>query len=110
MAVVIYLAVDQFKSCYSAMSFLVGAFTSIGSGYIAMKIATKSNFRTTYMAYKNMEETNDSRIAMAAAFRTAYSSGVAMGFVLVSIALAVLVILILVYFYIKCEGDATGDM
>lgn len=110
MAIVIFCAVDQFKVCYSALSFLTGAFTSIGSGYIAMKIATKSNFRTTYMAYKYMEEKNDSRIAMAAAFKTAFSSGVAMGFILVSIALSVLTVLLLIYFYIHSAGDAYYDM
>jgi len=48
MAIVIYVAVDRIHSCYSAVSFLVGAFTSIGSGWVAMKIATQSNYKTTY--------------------------------------------------------------
>jgi len=47
---------------------------------------------------------------MAAAFKTAYAAGVAMGFSLVSIALFVLTILIIAYFYIKCEGDTTKDI
>lgn len=57
-----------------------------------------------------MEETNDSKIAMAAAFKTAFAAGVAMGFSLVSIALLVITILIIVYFYIKSAGDPTEDI
>lgn len=75
-----------------------------------MKIATKSNFRTTYMAYKAIEEDNDSKAGMASAFKVAYSAGVAMGFSLVSIALLVITILIIAFFYIKSEGNETQDM
>lgn len=75
-----------------------------------MKIATKSNYRTTYMAYIHMEENNDSKTGMAAAFKVAYSAGVAMGFSLVSIALLVIVILIIAFFYVKSGGDETKDM
>jgi Na+/H+-translocating membrane pyrophosphatase len=34
---------------YTAVAFLVGAVTSIASGYIGMKIAVFTNARTTYM-------------------------------------------------------------
>lgn len=54
-----------------------------------------------------MEETGNSRVAMAAAFKTAFAAGCAMGFSLVSIALLVITILIIVYFYIKSDGDPT---
>lgn len=63
-----------------------------------MKIATKSNFRVTYLAYSNIEATGNSEVAMAAAFKTAYSAGCAMGFSLVSVALLVITILIVAYF------------
>jgi Na+/H+-translocating membrane pyrophosphatase len=35
---------------YTTISFLVGGFTSIAGGYICMKIATESNFRTAFQA------------------------------------------------------------
>lgn len=59
MAIIIWLAVDGIWSCYSAISFLVGAATSICCGYIAMKIAVKANFRTTYVAYMGIENNSD---------------------------------------------------
>jgi Na+/H+-translocating membrane pyrophosphatase len=89
---------------------LTGAFTSIISGYIAMKIATQSNYRTTYCAYKAIEEEGNKEKAMASAFKCAYSAGCAMGFTLVSIALLVVTILIIAYFYIMTDGDTTGNI
>ena len=61
----------------TAIAFLIGALISIICGSIGMVIATKANFRTTYCA----------KHSLAAAFRTAYRAGVAMGFALVSIGL-----------------------
>lgn len=75
-----------------------------------MKIATKSNYRTTYMAYKNIEENGSKEKAMAAAFKCAYSAGCAMGFSLVSIALLIVTLLIVAYFYIKADADPTNDI
>ena len=42
---------------YTAISFLVGAITSIAAGYIGMKIAVFTNARTTYMCCKSNEVT-----------------------------------------------------
>ena len=61
----------------TAIAFLVGAVVSIICGAIGMVIATKANYRTTYCAKKSV----------AAAFRTAYRAGCAMGFALVSLGL-----------------------
>ena len=62
---------------YTAIAFVVGAFISICCGAIGMVIATRANYKTTYCA-KN---------SLASAFRTAYRSGCAMGFALVSLGL-----------------------
>ena len=47
MAVVIFVTVDETEYFYTTFAFLVGGFTSIGSGYLAMYVATGSNYRTT---------------------------------------------------------------
>lgn len=60
-----------------------------------MIIATRANYKTTYCAKRGL----------AGAFRTAYRSGVAMGFALVSLGLLVLMILILIYKSMKDLGD-----
>jgi len=75
-----------------------------------MKIATKSNIRVTYLAYSNIENNGGPEKAMAAAFKTAYAAGCAMGFSLVSVALLVITILIVVYFYIKSGLVEDADM
>lgn len=62
---------------WTAVAFAVGAIVSIICGAVGMIIATKANFRTTYCA----------KISVAAAFRTAYRAGCAMGFALVSLGL-----------------------
>lgn len=39
---------------YTTISYIIGSFTSILCGYIGMKIAVKSNYRTTYLATKSL--------------------------------------------------------
>jgi len=75
-----------------------------------MKIATRSNYRTTYSAYKAHTNGEGKEKAMAAAFKCAYAAGCAMGFTLVSIALLVVTILIIAYFYIMTDGETTGNI
>ena len=84
---------------YTAVAFLVGAIISIICGAIGMIIATKANFRTTYCA----------TISVAAAFRTAYRAGCAMGFALVSIGLLVLGVLIIIYKIIMNLDDQGSE-
>lgn len=118
-AVVILVAVDYAEDkvwkMYSTVSFLVGAFTSIISGYIAMAIATKSNYRTTFIAYDAYhscegDAAEKRKYALSRAFKVAYHAGCAMGFVLVSIALLVFTILLIVYFKVRCDGDVTNNI
>ncbi len=75
MFIVIWLLTPQ--AGYTAFAFATGALISIACGAIGMIIATRANYRTTYCAKRGL----------AVAFRTAYRSGVAMGFALVSLGL-----------------------
>uniref|UniRef100_A0A7N0TZP2 H(+)-exporting diphosphatase n=2 Tax=Kalanchoe fedtschenkoi TaxID=63787 RepID=A0A7N0TZP2_KALFE len=64
----------------STLSFLLGAFTSVFSGYFGMKIATYANARTTLEARKGVGK----------AFIVAFRSGAVMGFLLAASGLLVL--------------------
>ena len=83
---------DQSKMCkpalataaFSTISFLLGAVTSIVSGFLGMKIATYANARTTLEARKGVGK----------AFITAFRSGAVMGFLLAANGLLVLYIAI----------------
>jgi len=91
---VVLLVVDLFGQeefsfrCYATIAFVIGSVTSILCGYIGMKIAVVSNYRTTYMASQNLES----------AFLLAYKAGCVMGFTSVGLALGILLSLMLVYF------------
>jgi K(+)-stimulated pyrophosphate-energized sodium pump len=61
---------------YSALSFVVGAATSVAAGYVGMWIATKGNVRTAAAA----------RISLQASFKIAFNSGAVMGFGLTGLA------------------------
>jgi len=56
-------------------------------GFIGMRIAVMSNYRTTFKAIDSLSE----------AFKVAFRAGCAMGFATVSIGLGVLTILLLVF-------------
>lgn len=71
--------------------FLLGAFTSIISGYIGMQIAVRANVRTAKQAQDSLDK----------AFNVAFRGGIVLGFVLVGLALLVLHLLILLYIYKK---------
>ncbi|KAF2318121.1 hypothetical protein GH714_041472 [Hevea brasiliensis] len=83
---------DPLKTCkpalatavFSTVSFLLGAFTSVVSGFLGMKIATYANARTTLEARKGVGK----------AFITAFRSGAVMGFLLAANGLLVLFIAI----------------
>jgi len=70
----------------TALSFVVGAVTSIVAGYIGMKVAVFSNVRTTISANGDNAWTN--------AFNTAFCAGSVMGFSLCGLALLCLYALI----------------
>ena len=90
---VVFFLVDFYGSlldgfhCYATVSFIIGAFTSMLCGFIGMKIAVASNYRTTYMATTSLNH----------AFIIAYKAGCVMGFSSTGISLGVLLTLILVY-------------
>ncbi|PKI48474.1 hypothetical protein CRG98_031096 [Punica granatum] len=83
---------DPLKTCkpalataiFSTASFLLGAVTSVISGFLGMKIATYANARTTLEARKGVGK----------AFITAFRSGAVMGFLLAANGLLVLFIAI----------------
>jgi inorganic pyrophosphatase len=73
----------------TTLSFLLGAATSVLSGYIGMKVAVFSNVRTTINALEK-EGYKD-------AFNTAFRAGSVMGFALVGLGLLVLYMTLLFY-------------
>ncbi|KAK9903954.1 hypothetical protein WJX75_001227 [Coccomyxa subellipsoidea] len=76
-----------YNGAFSTIAFLVGAVTSIISGWLGMTIATYANARTALEARKGI----------APAFMTAFRSGAVMGFLLSSNGLLVLFITIKVF-------------
>ncbi|RRT79826.1 hypothetical protein BHE74_00022884 [Ensete ventricosum] len=72
------------NAVFSTVSFLLGAVTSVVSGFLGMKIATYANARTTLEARKGVGK----------AFITAFRSGAVMGFLLAANGLLVLYIAI----------------
>ncbi|KAE8687109.1 Pyrophosphate-energized vacuolar membrane proton pump [Hibiscus syriacus] len=74
-------------AAFSTISFLLGAVTSVVSGFLGMKIATYANARTTLEARKGVGK----------AFITAFRSGAVMGFLLAANGLLVLYIAINVF-------------
>ena len=73
--------------CYATISFVVGAYTSILCGFIGMRIAVVSNYRTTYKCIDGLEE----------GFKVAYQAGCVMGFTSVGLSLSILLSLIILY-------------
>jgi inorganic pyrophosphatase len=75
---------------YATVAFIIGSLTSMLCGWIGMSIAVKTNFRTTFMATKSIED----------AFKVAYQAGCVMGFSTVGLALGILLTIIQVYMQI----------
>ena len=69
-----------YNGAFSTLAFFVGAFTSIVSGFLGMKIATFANARTALEARKGI----------APAFMCAFRAGAVMGFTLAGLGLVVL--------------------
>jgi len=72
---------DAARGCFTAISFLLGAFTSMASGYLGMKVAVYSNVRTTVSAQ---------RPGWTHCFNTAFRAGAVMGFALCGLGLIML--------------------
>jgi len=62
---------DFTRGIFTALSFILGALTSMISGYLGMKVAVFSNVRTTVAAQKS---------GWTACFNTAFRAGAVMGF------------------------------
>ncbi len=87
-----------YNGLFSTIAFIIGATTSIVSGYVGMMIATYANARTALEARKGV----------APAFMAAFRSGAVMGFLLTSLALLVLFVLIFVYRIIYGDDNWKG--
>lgn len=61
---------DMARGLFTALSFILGAFTSMVSGYLGMKVAVYSNVRTTISAQKP---------GWTECFNTAFRAGAVMG-------------------------------
>ena len=72
------------NAAFSLFSFVAGALTSVGSGYIGMRIAVYSNSRTAVMATEGADEGDQSK-GFSAAFETAFRGGITMGFGITSL-------------------------
>ena len=72
---------------YATAAYIIGAATSILCGFIGMRIAVISNYRTAFKA----------KTSLAEAFKVAYRAGCVMGFSSVGISLAILLSIILSY-------------
>jgi len=68
---------------FTALSFVLGAITSMVSGYLGMKVAVYSNVRTTISAQKS---------GWTSCFNTAFRAGAVMGFALCGLGMLVLYI------------------
>jgi len=79
---------DMARGIFTTVSFLLGAFTSMASGYLGMKVAVFSNVRTTVSAQKP---------GWTACFNTAFRAGAVMGFALCGLGLLMLYITLLAY-------------
>jgi H+-translocating diphosphatase len=72
---------DAARGVFTSLSFLLGALTSMGCGYLGMKVAVYSNVRTTISAQKS---------GWTHCFNTAFRAGAVMGFALCSLGLLML--------------------
>jgi len=79
---------DYYQGGFTAISFWLGALTSMASGYLGMKVAVYSNVRTTISAQKE---------GYTACFNTAFRAGAVMGFALCGMGLLMLYATLLAY-------------
>eukprot|EP00592_Proboscia_alata_P007398 CAMPEP_0194357302 /NCGR_PEP_ID=MMETSP0174-20130528/4800_1 /TAXON_ID=216777 /ORGANISM="Proboscia alata, Strain PI-D3" /LENGTH=743 /DNA_ID=CAMNT_0039127257 /DNA_START=113 /DNA_END=2344 /DNA_ORIENTATION=- len=79
---------DYWQGGFTALSFWLGALTSMASGYLGMKVAVYSNVRTTISAQKP---------GYTSCFNTAFRAGAVMGFALCGMGLLMLYATLLAY-------------
>lgn len=92
-AIVIFSLISWSQNSYIAylttLSFILGAATSIASGYIGMKVAVFSNVRTT-IAAAHGDGFKD-------CFNVAFRAGAVMGFALIGLGISVMYITLIVF-------------
>jgi len=79
---------DFARGTFTTLSFVLGACTSILSGYLGMKVAVYSNVRTTVSAQKS---------GWTQCFNTAFRAGAVMGFALCGLGILMLYITLLAF-------------
>jgi Na+/H+-translocating membrane pyrophosphatase len=79
---------DWIMGAFTTISFVLGALTSMLSGYLGMKVAVYSNVRTTISAQKP---------GWTACFNTAFRAGAVMGFALCGLGMLILYITMLCF-------------
>jgi len=79
---------EMTRAFLTSLSFVLGAVTSMASGYLGMKVAVYSNVRTTISAQ---------RAGWTECFNTAFRAGAVMGFALCGLGILVLYITMLCY-------------
>jgi len=79
---------DFVRGGFTTISFLLGALTSMVSGYLGMKVAVYSNVRTTVSAQKS---------GWTHCFNTAFRAGAVMGFALCGLGILMLYLTALVF-------------
>jgi inorganic pyrophosphatase len=79
---------DFARGLFTTLSFILGACTSILSGYLGMKVAVYSNVRTTVSAQKS---------GWTLCFNTAFRAGAVMGFALCGLGIFMLYISLLAF-------------
>ena len=97
------------EGALTALAFILGAITSVVSGYIGMMVAVYGNVRTTISAQRGLAAgaNGDAMGARGwtAAFNTAFRSGGVMGFALCGLGLLVLYIILSMYRSIYEDED-----
>jgi K(+)-stimulated pyrophosphate-energized sodium pump len=86
-AIVVFFILGFFLNWVIALSFIIGAFLSVLSGFIGMYVATKANVRTTQAATKSL----------AKALRIAFGSGAVMGLSVVGLGVIGITVLYLIF-------------
>lgn len=79
---------DAARGFFTALSFVLGAVTSMASGYLGMKVAVFSNVRTTVSAQKP---------GWTGCFNTAFRAGAVMGFALCGLGIMMLYVTMLAF-------------
>lgn len=84
---------------FTTIAFIIGAVTSMVCGWIGMKIATDTNYKTTAACANSKVE----------GFKVAFMGGQVLGFVLVGLALLILDVLILSYIPFIVTGTTKSE-